>query len=121
NPAAWSQLAPGAPPAAAEDFVWALVWSSTATPFRAVYRASSCRRNHTHTKAFTKTKTELGQPNAVWAIGEGEASLVRNAVIFAVDVKTMKWKSIDLAGEPFLELTLPIKSDKRRGDCNMPA
>ena len=72
-------------------------------------------------KAFTKTKTELGQPNAVWVIGEGEASLVRNAVIFAVDVKTIKWNSIDLAGEPFLELTLPIKSDKRRGDCNMPA
>src|SRR6266436_8111832 len=41
-------------------------------------------------KAFTKTKTELGQPNAVWVIGEGEASLVRNAVIFAVDVKTMQ-------------------------------
>jgi hypothetical protein len=45
-------------------------------------------------KAFTKTKTELGQPNAVWVIGEGEASLVRNAVIFAVDVKTMKWESL---------------------------
>src|SRR5260370_16388620 len=40
-------------------------------------------------KAFTKTKTELGQANAVWVIGEGEASLVRNAVIFPVDVKPM--------------------------------
>ena len=41
-------------------------------------------------KAFTKTKTELGQANAVWVIGERESSLVRNAVIFAVDVNTMQ-------------------------------
>ena len=41
-------------------------------------------------KAFTKTKTELGQANAVWVIGEGEASLVRNAIVFAVDVKTIQ-------------------------------
>jgi hypothetical protein len=41
-------------------------------------------------KAFTKTKTELGQTNAVWIIAEREASLVRNAVIFAVNVKTMQ-------------------------------
>jgi hypothetical protein len=41
-------------------------------------------------KAFTKTKTELGQANAVWVIGERESSLVRNAVIFAVDVKPMQ-------------------------------
>jgi hypothetical protein len=41
-------------------------------------------------KAFTKTKTELGQSNVLWVIGEREASLVRNAVIFAVDVKTMQ-------------------------------
>jgi len=41
-------------------------------------------------KAFTKTKTELGQANAVWVIGERESSLVRNAVVFAVDMKTMQ-------------------------------
>jgi hypothetical protein len=41
-------------------------------------------------KAFTKTKTELGQSNVLWVIGEREAPLVRNAVIFAVDVKTMQ-------------------------------
>ena len=40
-------------------------------------------------KAFAKTKSELGQAKAVWVIRR-EASLVRNAVIFAVDVKTMQ-------------------------------
>jgi hypothetical protein len=41
-------------------------------------------------KALAKTKTELGQGNGVWVIGEREASLVRNPVIFPVDVKTMQ-------------------------------
>ena len=39
-------------------------------------------------KAFTKTKPKLGQKNTFGVIGEGEASLVCNAVIFPVDVKT---------------------------------
>ena len=41
-------------------------------------------------KAFTKTKTELGQENTFGVIGEGEATLVRNFVIFSVDVKPMQ-------------------------------
>ena len=66
------------------------VSSSTATtPFRAVYRVFSCHGNHTHTKSVHERKNRTGQANAVWVIGEGEASLVRNALIFAVDVKTM--------------------------------
>jgi hypothetical protein len=32
----------------------------------------------------------LSQANAVWVIGVRGASLVRNALIFAVDVKTMQ-------------------------------
>ena len=41
-------------------------------------------------KAFTETKTELAQANTFRVIGEREASLVRNAVIFPVDVKPMQ-------------------------------
>ena len=41
-------------------------------------------------EAFTKTKTELAQENTFGVIGEGEATLVRNAVIFSMDVKPMQ-------------------------------
>jgi hypothetical protein len=36
------------------------VSSSTATPFQAVYRASSCRRNHTHTKSVHEDENRTG-------------------------------------------------------------
>jgi hypothetical protein len=41
-------------------------------------------------EAFTKAKTELAQENTFGVIGEGETTLVRNAVIFSVDVKPMQ-------------------------------
>jgi hypothetical protein len=41
-------------------------------------------------EALPKTEPELGQADGVWVIGEGEAALVRNAVVFAVDVKTVQ-------------------------------
>jgi len=41
-------------------------------------------------KAFAEAKTELAQANTFRVIGEREASLVRNAVIFPVDVKPMQ-------------------------------
>jgi hypothetical protein len=41
-------------------------------------------------KAFTKTKPKLSQENTFGVIGEGEATLVRNAVIFPMDVKPMQ-------------------------------
>jgi hypothetical protein len=41
-------------------------------------------------EAFTKAKTELAQGNTFGVIGEDEATLVRNTVIFSVDVKPMQ-------------------------------
>ena len=41
-------------------------------------------------EAFAKTEPELGQANALRVVGEGEASLVRDAVVSAVDVKTIQ-------------------------------
>jgi hypothetical protein len=41
-------------------------------------------------EAFPKTEAELGQANALWVIGEGAASLVRNAIVSAVDLKAIQ-------------------------------
>jgi hypothetical protein len=46
-----------------------------------------------------KAEPELGQANAVGVIGEGEAALVRNAVIFAVEVKPVQVGIIPTQGD----------------------